>query len=83
MAVRMSLAIIGEVAGKVGPEVKDATPSVPWRKIKDLRNMLVHVYRQIDPDILRDLIQTHIQVLVRRLGRSWIDRRIERQSGQL
>ncbi len=63
MAVRMSLTIIGEVAGKVSEDVKAATPGVPWRKIKDLRNMLVHVYWQIDAEILWDLVQNHVPVL--------------------
>jgi uncharacterized protein with HEPN domain len=63
MAVRMSLTIIGEVASKIDDGTKAATPLVPWRKIKDLRNLLVHAYWQVDPDILWDLVQTHVPVL--------------------
>lgn len=76
MAVRMSLTIIGEVAGKVSESVKVATPNVPWRKVKDLRNLLVHFYWQIDPEILWDLVQNHVPALERHI-RAYVEQRPE------
>lgn len=46
------LAIIGEAAGRVSEGLRSAHPEVPWRPIVAQRNILVHVYDQLNLDRL-------------------------------
>lgn len=51
-ALVRAVEIIGEAASRVSPEACATAPAVPWARITGLRNRLVHVYFDIDPDIL-------------------------------
>lgn len=42
------LTIVGEAAAHVSDELRDRHPDVPWRRIVDFRNVLVHAYFQFD-----------------------------------
>ncbi|WP_235939894.1 DUF86 domain-containing protein [Occultella kanbiaonis] len=44
--------VLGEAAGQVPPEVKDAHPKVAWRAATRLRNRIVHGYWDIDVETL-------------------------------
>lgn len=50
--VLWELAIIGEAANRVSKQTRDAHPEVPWQGIIAQRNILVHVYDEIDIDLL-------------------------------
>jgi uncharacterized protein with HEPN domain len=43
-AVLMNLAIVGEAAGHVDEELTARHPSVPWDKMRAMRNVIVHEY---------------------------------------
>ena len=47
-AVVRQLEIIGEAAGSVSDELKSKYVSIPWRIIKDFRNVLAHHYFGVD-----------------------------------
>lgn len=47
-AVCMCLLQIGELAGRLSEEAKQATPSIPWRLIRGLRNLCAHDYGALD-----------------------------------
>lgn len=49
-AVLWKLAIIGEAANRVSPELRERHPDVPWRRIVGQRNILVHAYDRLDID---------------------------------
>jgi uncharacterized protein with HEPN domain len=51
-AVARNLEIIGEAANKIPTMVEEAHPLVPWRKLADIRHVLIHEYHSIDADIL-------------------------------
>jgi uncharacterized protein with HEPN domain len=51
-AVVQVIQIIGEAASRVSPERRAATPSVPWAGIIGMRNRLVHVYDEIDHEVV-------------------------------
>lgn len=55
-AVVTNLMIIGEAVKNLSPELKEKFSDVDWRKIAGLRNILVHAYFSIDPEILWDII---------------------------
>lgn len=56
LTLRLSLVrcieIIGEAASRVSPETQGIFPTVPWRKIVNMRNRLIHAYFDINPDIV-------------------------------
>ncbi len=45
-------AIIGEAASKVSQEAREQIPGIEWRDVIGMRNRLVHVYFDINLDIL-------------------------------
>jgi uncharacterized protein with HEPN domain len=66
---------IGEAANGVSEELRNQYPAVPWRQIVDMRNLLAHGYRHVDPAIVwqvvvRDLpgLSDEIQEIADRLG---------------
>ena len=63
LAFERSLEIIGEAVGKLDDSYKAAHPDVPWRKIRALRNIVAHVYWEVDYDIVWDVIQHDIPAL--------------------
>jgi uncharacterized protein with HEPN domain len=63
-AVLRNITIIGEAAGHVPPDVADAHPHIPWRVMRDFRNVVVHAYFGIQLSILWDTIQDDLPPLV-------------------
>lgn len=51
-AVLRCLEIIGEAAHHVPEKIKDKYPEIPWRKLKDFRNILIHEYFGVDDSIV-------------------------------
>ena len=72
--VLWELAVIGESANRVSRETRDAHPEVPWQKIIAQRNILVHVYDEIDVDLLWRAVvalpdlQGQVKVILEELG---------------
>jgi uncharacterized protein with HEPN domain len=62
---------IGEAANGISDDLRSKHPDVPWRQIVDMRNLLAHGYRYVDPAIvwevvIRDLpkLETQIRQIV-------------------
>jgi uncharacterized protein with HEPN domain len=68
-AALYDLAVIGETLNKVSAAVKGAAPTLEWRLIADLRNLIVHAYWQIDLDIIADVIRYRLDPLVEELNK--------------
>ncbi len=51
-AVIRNIEVIGEAAGHVPTEVQQQFNSIPWQKMKGMRNILIHEYFGVDPDII-------------------------------
>jgi len=68
------LGIIGEAASRLSAdfdyEIKH--PDVPWRQVKALRNILIHVYWGSDPDILWGIVEQHVSDLQEKVDK-WIE----------
>ena len=47
-----AIQIVGEAAAKIGIEVREKHPQIPWALIIGMRNRLVHAYFDINHDIL-------------------------------
>lgn len=59
-AVIRNLEIIGEATKNIPNEIKQKNPEIEWRKIGDLRNIIIHGYFRIDYEILWDIVQNKI-----------------------
>lgn len=57
-AVLADIALIGEAARHVPPDIAEAHPEIPWRDMQDMRNFVVHAYFSVEPAIVWDTV-TH------------------------
>jgi len=57
------LEIIGEASGKVHEAIQNLNPDVPWRILKDFRNVLAHHYFGVNVDIVWDIVQKKLPEL--------------------
>lgn len=62
-AVLANFTIIGEATGHVPPEVRERAPQVAWRQMRDMRNIIVHVYFAVEPSIVWDTIKDDLPTL--------------------
>jgi uncharacterized protein with HEPN domain len=69
LALVKEIEIIGEAASKVSQEARQQIPDIEWRDIVGMRNRLVHVYFEIDEDILWDTIIYDIPKLIEELNK--------------
>lgn len=61
--------IIGEAAGKVTEETKNKYKTIPWLDMVDMRNHLIHVYFEVDLDILWDTVVSDLPPLIEALDK--------------
>ena len=62
-AVMQNLVIIGEAAKKIPTDVRRRYPTVEWKKMTGLRDIVVHDYFGIDEDIIWDVVSVRIPEL--------------------
>ncbi|MDP9821669.1 uncharacterized protein with HEPN domain [Nocardioides massiliensis] len=62
-AVLRNLAVIGEAVKALPTEIKAAHDEVPWASIAGLRNVVVHEYFRVDPDLIHDVVTNHLTLL--------------------
>ncbi len=67
-AVCRNIEIIGEAAGKVDPGFRERHAEIPWRKMIAARNILIHNYEGVDPDIVWAIVRTEIPDLLERIN---------------
>ena len=63
-AVIREFEIIGEAVGNLIDELKRNHPHVEWQDIKDFRNLLIHEYFGVDPEIVWNIVQDDLPVLM-------------------
>ena len=64
-AVLRNIELIGEAAGRIPDEFRQAHPEIQWRQIVAMRNQLIHGYLGIDLDIVWDVVCVELPVLLR------------------
>ena len=47
---------VGEAANAVSEETRAKYRDVPWRQVVDMRNLLAHGYRYVDPSIVWQVV---------------------------
>ena len=57
------LLIVGEAVRAIDPATRQRYPSVPWRQIAGMRNVLVHDYFRVNHEIVWETVEKHLPVL--------------------
>lgn len=63
-AVLRNLEVLGEAAKRVPFHIQHRHDGVPWSRIADMRNILVHEYHSVDPAIVLDTARNDLPPLV-------------------
>jgi uncharacterized protein with HEPN domain len=64
LSIVRCIEIIGEAASRVSPEGKAEFTGVPWNKIVNMRNRLVHAYHEINIDTVWNTVVEDLPNLV-------------------
>jgi uncharacterized protein with HEPN domain len=59
-----NLSQLGELANKVDDEFKAAHVNIPWRKIYNLRNRIVHDYEGVNFSLVWDIVKEDLPQLL-------------------
>ena len=62
-AVLYTLTMIGEAARTIPPDLESAHPEISWNDIRDMRNIIIHEYFQVNLSIVWQTIQEDINNL--------------------
>ena len=62
-AVIRNLEIIGEAVKQVPDSVRERYPSIAWRKIAGLRDILIHKYFDVNLEVVWSVVQSNIPIL--------------------
>ena len=63
-AVLRNIELIGEAVKSIPHDVRAQYPQIPWQAIIGTRNMLAHVYFDVDEQIIWQVIQEEIEPLI-------------------
>jgi uncharacterized protein with HEPN domain len=66
-AVIRNFEVMGEASSRLPQSFKNSHPQIPFRKIKDFRNKVIHFYFGIDYNLVWDTIQTELKPLLENL----------------
>jgi len=62
-AVLRNLEVIGEIAAQIPESFREEHNYIPWRDIKNFRNVVIHKYHQIDIDTVWNIVQEELDIL--------------------
>nr|WP_242028537.1 HepT-like ribonuclease domain-containing protein [Pseudanabaena sp. FACHB-2040] len=64
-AILYQVAILGEAVKRLSPEFRAQHPTVAWKQIAGMRDILTHKYDQVQLDIVWDTLQRDIPALLK------------------
>ena len=64
-ALLRNLAVIGEAVRSLPSETREAMPDIAWASIAGLRNIVVHEYFRVNPDLILDIVSHELVDLAR------------------
>jgi uncharacterized protein with HEPN domain len=62
-AIERCVELIGEAADHVSETFRGSHPEIPWREIIAQRHRLIHGYRDIDPERIRNVVDRRLPAL--------------------
>ncbi|MHA6693584.1 HepT-like ribonuclease domain-containing protein [Homoserinimonas sp. A520] len=66
-AVLRNLAVIGEAVRALPDAEKAAISGVPWASIAGLRNIVIHEYFRVEPNLITDILDNELRPLAEAL----------------
>jgi uncharacterized protein with HEPN domain len=66
-AILYDFMVIGEAARNIPAEIQSRYPTIPWRVMGDMRNIVAHEYFQIDLETIWETIQQDLPRLIPQL----------------
>ena len=66
-AVIRKIEIIGEAANRVSEDLKNRFPDFPWKKMRAMRNIMIHMYDELELDIVWSTATNDIPLLQNRV----------------
>ena len=67
-AVLRNLAVVGEAVKFLPDDFKQEHADTPWTSIAGLRNVVVHEYFRVNPDMIRDIVDNQLAPLLDDIG---------------
>ncbi len=64
LALVRILEIIGEAAGGISGELCSRYPHIPWRQMSGMRHRLIHVYFEVNMDVVWKTVQEELPPLI-------------------
>jgi len=64
-AILFNIVVIGEAAACLTAEVQARFPSIPWSRIKAMRNMVAHEYFGLESALVLDVVRKKVPELRR------------------
>jgi len=58
------LTVIGEAADRIDKAAEAGVPNLPWRKMKNLRNVIVHDYEGLNLPIIWEIVTVELPMIV-------------------
>lgn len=63
-AVLRNLAVVGEAVKSLPDDFKQHHVDTPWSSIAGLRNVVVHEYFRVNPELIRDIVDNQLAPLL-------------------
>jgi uncharacterized protein with HEPN domain len=63
-AVLQCLTVIGEAAGRLDDRCESEIAELPWRRMKNLRNVIVHEYEGLDLQLIWQIVTDELPRVV-------------------
>ena len=68
-AVVRNLQVLSESTQRLSDSIKHTEPDIPWRAIRDFRNVLTHGYLQIDTEVVWSVVEKDLPALADAIDR--------------
>ena len=62
-AVVRNLQVLSESTQRLSDSIEHTEPDIPWRAIRDFRNVLTHGYLQIDTEVVWSVVEKDLPAL--------------------
>lgn len=63
-AVCRNISIIGEAARKLDEVFRQAHPEIPWSSLIGARNVVMHAYEYLRPELIREMAEEDSPILL-------------------